>query len=269
MDKTLDVMKHHLHIVEKYIDELQQAEGKKAIMNAINSCSKSIHEQYGDLEEIADDFCARVKDDKELNAISKRIGDILSGETTKHYGKMGPFMADRDFMEVFSNFDIVVGNNPLFGVNEFGADVAADVSKAIAGSMDGIATKMIADTTDIEDDVLAGISGVMESFLDISKKYVAKMNDANTARKAVTATDAFVAAIKKQIPEMKKYSDQLKLVMAKDEKPENILNMAEELKKTLGDDLKAVMQEKSEIISEQKVQKSVSKLGAVLSEVPF
>jgi len=268
-DKTLSIMNEQLIIVEKYISDLDAAADKQEMMKAINTCSESIKKQYDDLEEIAEDFCSRVKTDKELSAVSDRIGNLLSKEVTKFYGKMGQFMADPDFMETFSNFDIVVGNNPLFGVNQFGGDVAANVSHAMAGGMDDLAMKMMADSTEIDTDVEESIAAVMNDFLALSKRYVDRMREATTSRKAVTATDSFVSAIKRQIPEMKKHSDQFKLIMRKPVQPKAITEAAEELKKTLGDDLKEVMKDKNEILQEQKVQKAVSKLGAILNEVPF
>ncbi|ADD67779.1 hypothetical protein Dacet_1003 [Denitrovibrio acetiphilus DSM 12809] len=268
-DKTIRIMQEQLVIVEKYMKDLEEASDKKTLMEAISTCSHSIKSQYPDLEDIADDYCDRSQTDEELKRISDTIGKLLSTEVTKFYGKMGQYMADSDFMETFAEFDIVVGNNPLFGVNQFGGDVAAEVSKSIAGGLDGMATQMIADSTEIDESSIKGITNVMDSFLGLSQRYVAKMQEASTARKAVTATDAFVSSIKKMIPEMKQHSDQLKLLMAKKEKPEQILNMAESLRKTLGDDLKAVMKDKEELLADHKVQKSVSKLGAVLNEVPF
>jgi len=268
-DMTLRIMQEQLKIAEQYISDLEAASGKEELMLAINTCSKNIKDQYEDLEKIADDFCTRFADDAELKTTSTKIGKLLGHDVTKYYGKMGPYMADADFMEAFANFDIVVGNNPLFGVNEFGADVASNVSHAIAGSMDSVATHMLAETTEITDETIDGILTVMNDFLSLSKRYVERMQEASTARKAVEATDAFVSNIKKQIPEMKKYSDTLKLIMAKKDKPEAIMKAADELKKTLGDDLKAVMRDKDKILNEQKVQKAVSKLGTVLNEVPF
>lgn len=268
-DMTLRVMQEQLKIAEQYITDLEAASGKDELMKAINTCSLSIKNQYEDLENIADDYCERFPKDEELRRLSTKIGQLLGSEVTKYYGKMGPYMADKEFMGAFANFDIIVGNNPLFGVNEFGGDVAANVSKAMAGSMDSVATQILAETTENDEETVNGIIEVMNNFLDLSKRYVEKMKSASTARKIVEATDAFVSNIKKQIPEMKKYSDSLKIIMAKQEKPAEITKAAEELKQTLGDDLKAVMQDKSDLLQEQKVQKSVGKLGEILSEVPF
>lgn len=268
-EKTLEVMQEQLKFAEKYIEDLSEAETKAEFIKAINTCKDSIQNQYEDLEQIADDYCARAKSDKDLDAISNRIGHLLGKEVTKFYGKMGTFMADADFMEAFAQLDIVVGNNPLFGVNQFGGDVAAEVSKTIAGSMDNIATKIISETTETSEETTENIIRIMNDFLQLSKRYVGKMSEANTGRKAVMATDAFVNSIKKMIPEMKDHTDQLKLIMARPDKPKQVTDIADELKKTLGDDFKEVMKDKEEIIKEQKVQKAVSKLGAILNEVPF
>lgn len=271
MDRTTEVMRLHLEYAEKYIKEMEKAQTKEDIMEAVNRCSLAVKNQYPDLEEIAEDYCRKIteKSDPELAEISTRVGEIYGKEVTAFYGKMGRFMADADFMETFSNFDIVIGNNPLFGTNEFGSDVAVEVSKTIAGSMDSLAAKMMADSTDVDEAVILELEKIMESFLDLSKRYVAKMSEVTTGRKAVTATDAFVSGIKRLVPEMKKYADMLKLLMAGDKKPEKIIKLAAELNKTLGDELKNVMQDKQDIIAEQKVQKAVGRLGSILNEVPF
>lgn len=269
-DKTVQVMKEHLLIAEEYIKALKAAETKKEMLNAMNRCTEAVKRQYPDLEEISDDYGARIhKGDKELKEISVRVGDIYGKEITGLYGKMGRFMADSDFMEALGSIDIVIGSNPLFGANEFGADVAVEVSKTIAGSLDAMATKMIADTTETGEDTLNEIAGMMEGLLDLSKRYVARVNEAGTARKVVTATEAFVDAIRKLVPQMRKHADQLKLIMAKDNKPEKLMRLSAELSKVLGDQLKQAMRDKEELFREQKVQKAVAKLGEVLNEVPF
>jgi len=269
-NRTLEVMQEHLQIAEKYISELKKAESKEEFLNAMRRCIKSVHEQYPALEEISDDYAEKIgKADKELKEISVRVGDIYGKQVTSLYGKMGAYMADKDFMEVLSTLDKVIGNNPLFGVSEFGEEVARQVSESIAGSLNEVAAKIMADSTETDEVVLADITSLMDEFCSLSKRYVMKLAESNTARKIVTATDSYVSGIKKMIPEMKRNADQLKLIMSRNEKPEELIKLSEELKKTLGDDLKAVMKDKDEIFSDQKVQKSVSKLGTVLSDVPF
>lgn len=269
-DRTVDVMKKHLLIAEKYIKDIENAKSKQDFMDAMEKCSNEVKNQYTDLEEIEEDYCRRITEgDTELKEISARVGEIFGQKITKHYTKMAPYMADQSFMEAMGNIDIVIGNNPLFGTNEFGADIAVEVSKTIAGSLDGIATKMIADSTDPEEAVLRDLTDILNRFLDLSRRYVAKMTEAGTARKIVTATDSFVDAVKKLVPEMKKHADQIKLILAKKEKPEQIAKLSEELRKVLGTELQQAMKEKQELINDQKVQKSVAKLGSVLSEIPF
>ncbi|PLX66644.1 MAG: hypothetical protein C0602_11275 [Denitrovibrio sp.] len=270
-DNTKKVMKEHLQIAENYINALDTAESKKDLINAINTCKKEILAQYKDLEEISEDFYEKItgKKDKELFEISDRVGNIFSKEVTAYYVKMGPYMADQDFMAAFAEFDQIIGSNPLFGQNEFGQDIAAKVSTAIAGEMDSMATRMMADSSETDENIVTEIAELMNRFLDISKRYIAKLDEAVTARKVVTATDGYVNAITKMIPEMKAQADQLKLIMARNDKPAQITNAADELKRVLGDDLKEVMKNKQELFNEQKVQKSVSKLGDILNKVPF
>lgn len=270
-DRTLDVMKEHLHIAETYIKSMKNAESKTDFMSAIDTCRNSILKQYSDLEEIADDYTDKIlgKKDQELHRISCRVGDIFGKEVTVLYGKMAPYMADEDFMHSFAEFDRIIGSNPLFGKNEFGHDVAVQVSKAMAGSMDGIAARMMADSSDTDEESLEKITDVMQRFLDLSRKYVTRMDDASTPKKAVTATDSYVSSIEKMIPEMKACADNIRLIMAKKDKPRQITDIADELKNVLGENLKDVMKNKQELLSEKKVQKSVGKLGDILNKVPF
>lgn len=270
-NRTTDVMQEHLLIAESYKKGLEEAKSKADFINVITTCKDKISAQYKDLEEIADDYSDKILNnkDKELKELSEKVGSIFGKETTAYYGKMGPYMADPDFMKAFTEFDQIIGSNPLFGQSQFGQDVAVEVSKAIAGSLDGAAVKMMAETDDTNEVTVATIAEIMDSFLGLSKRYVAKMDEANTARKIVTATDSYVNAISKMVPEMRSHTDTLRLLMAKDEKPQQIVKIADELKVTLGDDLKRVMQNKEELISDKKVQKSVAKLGEILQKVPF
>jgi len=270
-NKTTKIMKEHLQIAEKYISDMNNAKSKKDFMNAMQTCETAVKAQYEDLEDIADDFCTKItnKSDKELSGISERIGEIFGQEITKLYVKMAPYMAEPDFMGALGSLDIVVGSNPLFGANEFGADIATEVSKTIAGTMDGMATKMMADSTPTDEKTIIAVTDLMNNFLQLSQRYVERMKAATTGRKIVTATNGFVDSVKKLIPEMKIQADHIRFIMAKNEKPEGIIKAADELKQTLGDDLKAVLKDKAELMQDQKVQKSVSKLGAILNEVPF
>ncbi len=68
---------------------------------------------------------------------------------------------------------------------------------------------------------------------------------------------------------MKSLADEIKLIMIRPDKPEAITTAAESLKENLGDRLKDVIKEKETLMNEQKVSKSVGKLGAILNEVPF
>ncbi len=199
--KTTQIMKEHLQIAENYIEALKTAESKKDMMQAMKTCEEAVKAQYEDLEEIADDYCKKITEgsDKELSDISKKIGDIYGKEITKLYVKMAPYMAEPDFMEALGSIDIVVGSNPLFGANEFGADIATEVSKTIAGGMDNMAAKMMSETKETSEETLNAVVAIMENFASLSERYVERMSAATTSRKIVNATDSFVDAIKKMI----------------------------------------------------------------------
>jgi len=241
------------------------------MLAAMKKCEEAVKAQYPVLEEITDDYCTKITEgtDPELTDISKQIGALYGEEITKLYVKMAPYMAEPAFMEALGSIDIVVGNNPLFGVNQFGADVAIEVSKTMAGGMDQMAMKMMSETEMTSDETMNAVISLMANFASFSERYVDRMSAATTSRKIVNATDSFVDAIKKMIPEMKSLADQIKLIMMRPDKPEEITKYSDILKQKLGDDLKAVIKEKEELMNEQKVSKSVGKLGAILNEVPF
>jgi ATP-dependent DNA ligase len=269
-DKTISVMRKHLDIAEKFLKNLRKAQTKNEMMGCFISCREAVKDQYPELEEIADDFCTRITEkDAELSEISRRVGDIFGTEITKLYGKMGKYMADQDFLEAQAQFDIVIGNNPLFGVNQFGGDVAAEVSKTIAGSIDGMATMMMAESTETSEDKMAQIVSLMQEFHDLSERYVARMITSDTASKISAATDAYVTAVKKLIPKMNTHKDELKLINARKEKPAKLTELSEGMRQILGVQLRDAMQNRQELLSDKKVQKSVQKLSTLLTQIPY
>jgi len=272
-DKTIDVMKEHLLIAEDYISEMNKAESKTDYINAMKSCTARVKAQYGDLEEVAEDFTARAMSpegsEQELKKISAQAGDIYTKKVSALYSKMGVHMGDPDFLEAMEELDKALMNNPLFGESDGLHEAAKEISEGFALAIDGMTKKIHAETTVTEAETLNKIIDMMNSFLKLSENYVSKMQNAVTARKAVTATDNFVNSVKKMIPEMESCKDEIKVMMMRDKKPDEIIETGQKLGKVLGEDLKEAMKDKQEILADHKVKKSVSRLGEILNKVPF
>jgi molecular chaperone DnaK (HSP70) len=269
-EKTLNVMKKHLNIVEKYIDDLDKAVDKKQCMDAMNNCTKKVKELYEELEEVAADFKSRLAgSDTEIQAVSAEIGDLLSKKIIEFYPKTGTYLADPEYQKAQTELDSAISNSPLFGDNSHDEQMAMEVSKSFASTMDKMAVQLEAETSASDEDFVADTIEKMEVFKAYSERYVANLESANTARKMVTATDKFVDSIKKLIAEMNQDAHAIRVLMTKKDRPEKIDELGNDLKKILGEDLSAVIKGKEELLNDHKVKKSVGKLAPLLQQIPF
>jgi len=269
--KTLETMQKHLELVEQYIKGLDKAVDKNECISAMNTCRDGILALYKDMEAVAPEFKEIMKSSAkhEVKEISEKIGDLLSKKIIEFYPKTGIFLAETDYQKAQAELDGAISNSPLFGDNSMDDQVAIEVSKSFASTMDKMATQLEAETAASDEGTVSEVIEMMEVFKAYSERYVESMKTSNSARKIVMSTDKFVDSVKKMLPDMNKHVHAIQVLMAKKDKPEQIVKIGEELKSILGEQLSTVIKDKEELLDDHKVKKSVGKLGQLLQQIPF
>lgn len=265
---VLTVMKKHLKSAEKYIKAMQEAETADEYIIAMKTCASEVRAQYKDFEAVSDEYNSLMvlsTATDELKEVSRRTGDCFGSMTVDLLPKMAVYMNDEAFVKAQRELDDALMGNPLFSG---GMDDSAmvEVAKSFASTMGAVAEKLHAETEEINSD---GVLTVLQEFDSLAKRYNNAVIKADTARKFVTANDAFVSAVKKLIPQMNDVANDMRLLAAKGNMPEDIDSVSKSLRTVLGDELKEILKDKRELMADMKVQKSVSKLGNVLNSLPF
>lgn len=271
-EKVLDVMKKHLESAEKYIEALDNASSVADCVAAMKQCSSEVKSQYQDLQDISEEYNKLMltrKANDELKTVSEKTGDCFGRKSVEMMPKIAVYMADADFITAQKELDDVLINNPLFNGLVPDDSALLDVANSLASTMHSMSEKMHVESEGVKENDIAELERILSEFDASAKRFNKNLSKSNTARKAVESCDIFVDSVKKLLPAMNTVAGSMRLLMAKGELPENVSDISKSLKETLSKELSEIIKEKQDIMQEQKVQKSVKKLGELLESMPF
>jgi hypothetical protein len=270
--KVTEVIKRHYESAVRYAEAMESAKDKQDYISAMKTCAKEVKAQYEELQSICEEYAEMMAlgtADEELKKMAQETGDCFGVRISRIYSKMALFLTDAEFKKSEQELYQVLTENPLFmGAMEDDGNLDF-VAQSFAGSVNAMAEKLNAETTEVSEENVAELEAVLKEFDSLAKRYAVALEKADTVRKFVTANDLFVEAVKKLIPRMNTVADAMRLLVAKNALPEAVSEAGKSLRNTLGKELGVILKEKRDLMTDAKVKKSVEKIGKLLESLPF
>jgi len=267
-----EVMKRHHETAEKYAAAMESAREKQEFISAMKICAQEVRAQYEDLEAVSTKYAELMTlgtASAELREMAERTGDCFGKRISNIYSKTAMFFTDAEFKKAEQELYQVLTENPLFmGAMEQDGNFD-EVAKSFAGSVNAMAEKLNAETSEASEEQVAELESVLKEFDELAKRYAAALQKAETVRKFVNANELFVDAVKKLVPRMTAVADTMRLLSAKNALPQSVSEAGKSLRNTLGKELSEILKDKRDLMTDVKVKKSVEKIGKLLETLPF
>lgn len=270
---TLEVMKKHLEASESYIEKLKKVESAENYCEIMKWFIAEVKGQYTELAEITEDYNASMFCDSpnpDLAGVGNRLSEVHTKEFHALMPKLGAYMGNPDVLRLMAEVDKVLFELPIFenrGVetSTMMTDLASGLAKTMTSSMESMNAK----STDISTIDTDNILMIITSCADSSEVFLNEFKSAKKVKAMVASIDKFVDMIKKLTPSMKNIAEDYKILTLRKAVPANISAQAKRMADTLGKDLKEAIHAQSELMAEEKVSRSVQKLGKILPNIPF